>query len=146
MTTGSDATTCRRRRCSGCPSLPTIAYKVTDKLSLGASLNAMYGIYKNQVAINNVDPPSATASSSSTTTPGAGAATSASSYEFDRRAPGFGLTWNSQVNLDFSAPAQFSNLAPGLNTLLSNRGLLNANIECRHQCPAAGDGQYLLAD
>ena len=35
--------------------LPSIAYKVTDKLSLGASLNAMYGIYKNQVAINIPD-------------------------------------------------------------------------------------------
>src|SRR5499426_1929612 len=36
--------------------LPSIAYKVTDKLSLGASLNIMYGILKNQVAINNVLP------------------------------------------------------------------------------------------
>ena len=36
--------------------LPSIAYKVTDKLSLGASVNAMYGIYKNRVAINNVAP------------------------------------------------------------------------------------------
>src|SRR5262245_49589902 len=36
--------------------LPSIAYKVTDKLSLGASLNIMYGILKNQVAINNALP------------------------------------------------------------------------------------------
>ena len=35
--------------------LPSVAYKVTDGLSLGASLNAMYGIYKNRVAINVPD-------------------------------------------------------------------------------------------
>jgi long-chain fatty acid transport protein len=37
--------------------LPAIAYRVTDKLSMGASLNAMYGVYKNEVAINNVGYP-----------------------------------------------------------------------------------------
>jgi len=36
--------------------LPSIAYKATDKLSLGASVNAMYGVFKNKVAINNVSP------------------------------------------------------------------------------------------
>jgi long-chain fatty acid transport protein len=36
--------------------VPAIAYKATDKLSLGAGVNAMYGIYKTQVAINNVNP------------------------------------------------------------------------------------------
>jgi long-subunit fatty acid transport protein len=36
-----------------------------------------------------------------------------------------GLTWNSQVDLDFDAPAEFSNLAPGLSTVpvaLGGRG------------------------
>ena len=53
--------------------LPSLAYRVNEKLSLGASLNIMYGVLKNQVAINN-RPCSSTdpmASSSSTTTPGA---------------------------------------------------------------------------
>src|SRR5512141_1317130 len=36
--------------------LPTVAWKVNDKLSVGASLNAMYGILKDNVAINNLDP------------------------------------------------------------------------------------------
>jgi long-chain fatty acid transport protein len=40
-----------------------------------------------------------------------------------------GLTWNSQVNLDFDASAKFSKLAPGLSTLLDNRGLLNSDIK-----------------
>ncbi len=36
--------------------LPSVAYRVNDNVSVGASLNAMYGIYRNKVAINNVDP------------------------------------------------------------------------------------------
>jgi long-subunit fatty acid transport protein len=35
--------------------LPSIAYKVTNKFSVGASMTAMYGKYKNQVAINIPD-------------------------------------------------------------------------------------------
>ena len=33
---------------------PALSYKVTDWLSVGAGLNAMYGYYKTQAAINNV--------------------------------------------------------------------------------------------
>ncbi len=51
-----------------------------------------------------------------------------------------GLTWNSQVDLDFNAPAQFSNLAPGLGTLLNNRGLLNANIKVGIKVPQQAMG------
>ncbi len=105
--------------------LPSIAYKVTDKLSLGASLNAMYGMYKNQVAINNIIGPDG-------------------QLKLDNDAWGFGfnlgvlyeftpdtrvgITYNSQVDLDFDAPVEFSGLSPGLSTLLANRGLLNATL------------------
>jgi long-chain fatty acid transport protein len=34
--------------------LPSIAYRVSPQLSLGVSLNAMYGKLKNQVAVNNL--------------------------------------------------------------------------------------------
>jgi long-chain fatty acid transport protein len=49
-------------------------------------------------------------------------------YEID---PGtrLGLTWNSQIDLDFKGPAKFSNLGPGLNTVLRNRGTLDADIK-----------------
>ena len=36
--------------------VPAIAYKVTKKLSVGGSVTAMDGIYRNQVAINNAIP------------------------------------------------------------------------------------------
>lgn len=49
-------------------------------------------------------------------------------YEFTEMTR-VGLTWNSQVNLDFSSHAQFSNLAPGLNTVLTQKGLVNSTID-----------------
>ena len=59
--------------------MPTVAYKVSDKVSVGAGLNAMYGIYKNQVAINNVNPLFGDGQLRWRTRPGAGAPMSACS-------------------------------------------------------------------
>jgi long-chain fatty acid transport protein len=118
--------------------LPSIAYKATDKLSLGASLNAMYGIYKNKVAINVPD-----ALRPGVLVPIQRAAGDAQLklddnawgwgvnlgllYELDARTR-FGLTWNSAVDLDFSARAEFSSLGQ-LGTTLQNAGLLDATVK-----------------
>jgi long-chain fatty acid transport protein len=88
----------------------------------------MYGIFKQQVAVNNVLP-----------------GTPDGRLELDDNTWGWGanlgllyqvtpetrvgLTWNSRVKLDFSAPAQFSGLGPGLSTLLGARGLLGAQVD-----------------
>jgi len=114
--------------------LPSVAYKMNDKFSIGGGLNVMYGILKNQVAVNNI-------------APGA----SDGQLELDDTAWGLGfnigllyqlsadtrfsLTYNSQVDLDFSAPAEFSNLAPGLQALLRARGLLDANVDLGVKVP-----------
>ena len=124
--------------------LPSLAYKVTDKLSLGASLNAMYGIYKNKVAINIPDTlrpgivvPSRRAAGDAQlklddNTWGWGVNLGLL-YEFT---PGtrVGFTWNSEVDLDFSAPAEFSNLGP-LGTTLQNAGLLNSTVNVGIKVP-----------
>ena len=129
--------------------IPTIAWKATDKLSLGAGVNVMYGYYKNQVAINVPDtlrpgivvPSQRAAGDAQLTlddnTWGVGANLGLL-YEFDPRMR-FGLTWNSQVNLDFSAPAQFSNLGQ-LGTDLQNRGLLDATVKVGIKVPQQAMG------
>jgi long-chain fatty acid transport protein len=114
--------------------LPSIAYKVTDKLSLGASLNAMYGIYKDQVAINNIDPIFGDGRLKLDDNTWGWGANLGLLYEFSP-ATRFGLTWNSQVDLDFNAPFRFSGLAPGVNTALGNRGLLNARLNLGIKVP-----------
>jgi long-chain fatty acid transport protein len=40
-----------------------------------------------------------------------------------------GVTYTSQVKLDFSSDADFSGLSPGLEALLDSRGLLNARVD-----------------
>lgn len=46
-----------------------------------------------------------------------------------------GLTWTSEVTLDFKAQPQFSGLGPVLSTLLLNRGLLDAQLNARVRVP-----------
>ena len=108
--------------------VPAIAYKVTNKLSIGGSVTAMDGIYRNQVAINNADPRYGDGQLKLDDNAWGWGFNLGLLYEFtpDTRV---GFTWNSQVNLDFRAPAEFSNLAPGLNTKLTEKGLTDANID-----------------
>ncbi|MQM30113.1 MAG: aromatic hydrocarbon degradation protein [Candidatus Accumulibacter phosphatis] len=108
--------------------LPSIAYKVTDKLSLGASVNAMYGKYTNQVAINNKAPGLGDGRLKLDDNTWGWGLNLGLLYEIDPSTR-LGLTWNSQVDLDFKGPAKFSNLGPGLSTLLRNRGGLDADIK-----------------
>jgi len=112
--------------------LPSIAYKVTDKFSVGASLNAMYGIYKNQVAVNNIIGTDGQLKIEDNTW-GFGFNLGLL-YEFD---PGtrLGLTYNSQVDLNFKAPFEFSGLSRRLNALLNARGLLNATLDLEITVP-----------
>lgn len=112
--------------------LPSVAYKVTDKLSLGLSLNVMYGYLKNTVAVNNLVGGDGELELSNGTW-GVGANVGVL-YEFT---PGtrVGLTYNSPVDLNFSANANFSGLSPGVETLLRSRGLLNANIDLGVRVP-----------
>ena len=114
--------------------VPSVAYRVNDKLSVGAGINAVYGIFKQQVAVNNVLPSAADGR-----------------LELDDKSWGFGgnlgllyevmpgtrlgLTWTSQVDLDFRAPAQFSGLGPGLSALLASRGLLDAQLSIGTRIP-----------
>ena len=114
--------------------MPTVAYKVSDKVSVGAGLNAMYGIYKNQVAINNVNPAYGDGQLKMEDQTWGWGANIGVLYEPDPRTR-FGLVWNSQINLDFKSPLEFSNLAPGLQKLLSDRGLLDASMKVGIKVP-----------
>jgi long-chain fatty acid transport protein len=114
--------------------MPTVAYKVSDKVSVGAGLNAMYGIYKNQVAINNVNPLYGDGQLKMKDQTWGWGANVGVLFEPDARTR-FGLVWNSQINLDFHAPLEFSNLAPGLQHVLGERGLLDAALNVGIKVP-----------
>jgi len=114
--------------------VPSIAYKATDKLSIGASVNAMYGMYEQRVAINNVNPAFGDGQLKLDDNDLGWGFNLGLLYEVDTRTR-LGLTYNSEVKLDFGAPAEFSNLAPGLSALLNARGLLSSNINVGLKIP-----------
>lgn len=119
--------------------MPSIAYKVTDKLSLGVGVTAMYGTYENQVAINNVNPAFGDGRLKLDDNEWGWGGNLGLLYEVNEGIR-LGFTWNSQVDLDFNGPAEFSNLAPGISTLLNNRGLLNSSIEVGIKVPQQAMG------
>jgi len=114
--------------------VPSVAYRVTDRLSVGAGINAVYGVFKQQVAINNLLPAAADGRLEVDDKSWGFGANLGLLYEVD---PGtrVGLTWVSQVDLDFRAPAQFSGLGPGLSALLASRGLLDAQLSIGTRIP-----------
>jgi long-chain fatty acid transport protein len=114
--------------------MPTLAYKVSDQVSVGAGLNAMYGIYKNQVAINNLNPLYGDGQLKMDDETWGWGANVGVMFAPDARTR-FGLVWTSQVSLDFKSPLEFSNLAPGIETLLRNRGLLDASLKVGIKVP-----------
>jgi long-chain fatty acid transport protein len=119
--------------------IPSVAYKINDKLSLGAGVNAMYGYYKNQVAINNPGPAVADGQLKLDDTDWGWGVNLGVLYEIDAGTR-VGLTWNSQVDLDFNAPLEFSGLSPTLAGLLAGRGLLNANLKVNIKVPQQAMG------
>lgn len=114
--------------------VPSVAYRVNDKLSVGAGINAVYGIFDQQVAINNVLPSAADGRLELDDKTWGFGGNVGLIYEVD---PGtrVGLTWTSQVDLDFRAPAQFSGLGPALSALLASRGLLDAQVSIGTKIP-----------
>lgn len=103
--------------------LPSIATRIDDRLSVGASLNLMYGTLDNEVAVNNIVGPDGSLTVKDRTW-GVGANLGLL-YELDRGTR-FGITYTSPVKLDFEARPEWSDLGPGLQALLASRGLLDA--------------------
>jgi len=106
--------------------LPSIASRVNENLSLGASLNVMYGKFDNKVAVNNIVGGDGSLSLDDTTW-GAGVNLGLL-YEVDKGTR-FGVTYTSPVKLNFNAQPQWTDLAPGIRALLASRGLLDAKVD-----------------
>ncbi|HSC99443.1 MAG TPA: outer membrane protein transport protein [Casimicrobiaceae bacterium] len=123
----------------GASFLPSIAWRVNDKVSLGVSVNAMYGKFKDVVAVNNIVGPDGQLTLNDHTW-GWGANVGLL-YEMG---PGsrFGITYNSPVNLNFSAPTQFSGLSPGLEAVLRARGLFDANVDLGMTVPQGVNASF----
>ena len=105
--------------------LPAVAYQLSESVSVGGALNAVAGSLDYRTAVNTITGPDGKLELDDTTW-GYGANLG---LIYD---PGTGtragLTYTSQVVLDFNAQARFSGLTDPLNTLLNQRGLLDADV------------------
>ncbi len=113
---------------------PAVSYRVNNWLSVGAGLNMMYGYLDTQVAINNI---------------GEARPDGQLKYDDNRWGYGvnlgilvepmlgtrFGLTYLSEVKLDFSAVPEFSGLGPVLEALLRSRGLTTNDLDLSMTVP-----------
>lgn len=114
--------------------MPSIAYRVNDKLSLGAGINGMYGLFDQKVAINNAVPSLSDGRLEIDDSTWGWGGNVGVLYE---PTPGtrFGLTYTSAIDLDFSGRAKFSGIGPVLNALLQSRGLLDARVDVGAKVP-----------
>ena len=113
---------------------PAVSYRVNNWLYLGAGLNMMYGYLDSEIAINNV-----------------GEARPDGKLKYDDNQwgyganlgilvepmPGtrFGLTYLTEVKLDFSAAPTFTGLGPILEALMRSRGLTTNNLDLKMTVP-----------
>jgi len=108
--------------------MPAVSYRVNDWLSIGAGLNMMYGILKDQAAINNANPALADGRLNYKDTEMGYGANLGILVE-PKKGTRFGLTYLSEVKLDFSDVPEFSGLGDGLRAVLAKAGLLNGSLD-----------------
>jgi long-chain fatty acid transport protein len=107
---------------------PAASYRVKGWLYLGAGLNIMYGYLEDRVAVNNILealPDGQLKYDDNQWGYGANLGILVEPKTGTR----FGLTYLSEVKLDFSAVPEFSNLGPGLEALLSSGGLSTSSLD-----------------
>ena len=89
--------------------MPSVSFKATDWLSLGAGLNAMYGYLNTELAVNKVFLPDGQMKLNDRTW-GFGANAGVLIQAGDKTR--FGVTYVSAVNLDFKATPSFTDFVP----------------------------------
>ena len=124
--------------------MPSVSYKANDVLSFGAGLNAMYAVLDQKIAVNNILPSlddGLLELDSNTWGFGANLGVLVEPNDKSR----YGVTYISQVNLDFKTAPEFSGLGTELSTILGNRGLLDAELDLGMKVPhyvmASGYGE-----
>jgi long-chain fatty acid transport protein len=113
---------------------PAVAYRVTNWLSFGAGVVALYGVLDEKVAVNNIGPNQSDGRLK--------IEDDDLTYQVNlgvlvepRQGTRFGLTYLSEGDLEFKDKPDFSNIGPALKALLRANGVLNAEIKVEFTMP-----------
>ena len=115
---------------------PSLARKVNDKLSLGASMALTYTSYDQVKAVPNVDPGFGDGRldiDADGTTVGFSLS---SLYEFSEQTR-IGLVYRSELDAELEGDAKFSDLGPTTESILDAAGLLDATVNIKSRTPQA---------
>jgi len=113
---------------AGVSFVPAASYRVNDKISVGGGLNIMVAELKYISAINNANPAIGDGSIKlKDVTAGVGGFVGV--MVEPQKGTRLGVTYYSPVKLDFGATPSYNNVGPGLNTILTNAGLVGNNID-----------------
>lgn len=109
--------------------MPGLSYRINEKLSIGAAANVMYGYLNYSAAINNrpfANVPDGQVQLKDNTW---GAGGNVGLLFEPTQGTRFGVTYYSQVKLNFGAVPAFSGLSGPLGSALASRGLLNSKLD-----------------
>ena len=115
---------------------PAAAWKFTDWFSVGFGVSLLYGVLDQKVAVNNIEPGLSDGELKVDDTAWAVQGNLGLLFE-PIKGTRFGITYLTEADLDFSDDVEFSGLGPGLETLLDNRGLLDADLDLDMKMPQA---------
>lgn len=105
--------------------MPSVSYQATDWLSIGAGLNAMYGLLDTDMAVNNgIGPDGQMELKDGVWGFGANVGILIQASEKTR----FGITYLSPVDLDFKDTPSFSGLGPVLGAILASPRELDLSV------------------
>lgn len=107
--------------------MPSVSFQATDWLAIGAGLNAMYGLFDTQLAVNNLEPGTGDGQmklGDQSWGFGANVGVLIQACKSTR----LGLTYLSPVDLGFKDNPQYANLGPGLGAILANPKQLDLGV------------------
>ncbi|MGH7725255.1 MAG: OmpP1/FadL family transporter [Candidatus Eiseniibacteriota bacterium] len=121
--------------------MPAVAYRVSERFSLGAGVNVMYGIFDFKGAVNNlgaIAPDGSLALEDKDV--GFGGQLGAL-YEISERTR-LGATYTSPLKLDFEDTPEFSGLSPGFQAVLDGAGITSTPITLGITVPQGVMGSF----
>ena len=117
--------------------LPSVAYRFNDQWSAGIGLRAMYAMFDTQLAVDNspLDLGNRADGTLSYDDSDWGYGANVGLIYQPREGTRIGLSYTSEIDIEFNDSLDLQGLSAGVNNLLENRGILGANTQIDMHVP-----------